>query len=537
MEETYKNLLQKIKMGPAPEKIAAYRRLIVGYTAEESVVTEVAKQLAIETSGIVYNQVRDLDLTGGPRLDWYLIRTERLQKCKKADERYAALSVDADYGVDTRTFLDGVLCNDKDQSVRRRALDVLLAKNKGSQDLSLLTLAQTFLENEEGLPPVEKSMVWHGMANLAQSPEQIAFFDDVLATASPEHAAHIGQVLSIMQATGVAYDQKILFLCQDAYDSVLQNDRGLVSDTDRVLYNIVAKFLDHRTFSAEFMSKIFVWAIGPMLAFAESSDSNGWSLLRSVRDMLGRSDAERPIATDLLYRLITDEDIFDRERGFAVPYYVRSCRALGMSEAGIADQLKPLQKEGDDPVSNTIRQVLNQDPDAAAKRELAKQKFVEQKHRIEVVKTFADFVSPFVPARSLGSITEPVIAMAKAAEILDGATMLQAFADIGSQSNEHTPILTLDRDDRASASEVLEASQYFLALPAEDGLYADEAMYDASVHDQFALYAMYLARFDLTLAYVDVGWDDPCAVVLSQPDRFMDFLAKELPDITCTVFG
>ncbi len=537
MEDTCKDLLQKIKKGPAPEKIETYRRLIIGYSTEDGVVAEVAKQLAVETNGSVYNQVRDLDVVSGPRLDWHMIRTDRLLRCKKADERYAALSVDVDYGTDTRTFLEGVLQNDKDQTVRHRALSTLLAKNEGSDDLSLLVLAQTFLDNEEGLRSVDQSMIWDGMANLAESREQIAFFDDLLATVPPEHARNVGKALNIMYACGVAYDQKILSRCQDAYGSDLSSDPGPDSDTGKILYDLVENFLSHNTFAPEFMNSVFAWATGPMLVFAENFDSSGWRLLRSVRDLLGRSDEQRALATDLLYRLITDEGVIDRERGLAVPYYARSCRALGMSEADLTEQLKPLLKDGDDPVSKSIRQVLDQDPDAAVERELAKKRFVEQKHRIEVVKIFANFVAPFVPTRSFESSIAPVISMAKTAEMRDGSSILQAFIDIQMQPGEHSPILTLDREDRISASAVIEASRCFLALPTEDDLYADEAMYNASVHDQFELYAAHLARFGLSLAYVDVGRDDPCAVVLSLPDAFKNFLAKELPDITCTVFS
>jgi hypothetical protein len=208
-----------------------------------------------------------------------------------------------------------------------------------------------------------------------------------------------------------------------------------------------------------------------------------------------------------------------------------------MSETDIAEHLKPLLKEDDDPVSKNIRSMLNQNPSEAAKRELAKQRFVEEKHWVEVVKTFASFIAPFVPTHSLESEIAPAIAVAKAAEKLDGSTILQAFVDIRIGPNEYPPVLTLDRQDRASASEVIDASRYFLALPTEDDIYADEAMYNASVRDQFELYAAYLARFGLSLAYVDIGWDDPCAVVLSQPGAFNEFMAKELPDITCTVFS
>ena len=536
MEDAYKDLLQKIKKGPAPKKIEAHRRLLVGYAAEDGVVEAVAKQLAIETNGSVYDQIRDLDLVIGPRLDWRLVRTERLLKCKKADERYASLSVDADYGADTRTFLESVLQNDKDQNVRRRALETLLAKNEGSADLSLLLLAQTFLKHEDGLRSVDQSVVWDGVARLAQSPDQIAFFDDLLATVSPEHARNVGNVLGNMYDSGVAYDQKVLSLCEDAYGSDLNTGRGQDPDTDRVLYDLVESFLHHNTFEPEFMNYIFAWATGPMLAFAENSDASGWRLLRGVRDLLGRSDEQRALATDLLYRLITDEAIFDRERGFAVPYYVRSCRAQGFSAAVIAEKLTPLLREGDDPVSKNIRLMLNQDPDAAVERELAKQRFVDQKHRIEVVKTFGRFVMPFASPDDLESTIAPVIAQAKTVEKLDGSITLQAFADIQLQPNEQSPILTLDREDRTSASDVIEASRHFLALPTEADLYADEAMYNVSVHEQFKLYAKHLAHFGLSLAYVDVGWDDPCAVVLSQPNAFKNFLAKELPDITCTVF-
>ncbi|WP_394177956.1 hypothetical protein [Yoonia maritima] len=537
MDDTCKDMLNNIKKGPAPGKIEAYRRLLIGYAEEDGVVAALTQQLSVETNGRVYNQVKALDHAAGPRLNWHEIRTLRLQKCKKADERYDALSVEEEYGGDTRAFLEGVIQNDKDQSVRRRALYVLLAKNTGSDDLSLLTMAQKFLEDEDGLREVERSIIWDAMARLGQSPQQITYFDDVLSMLTPTNARSTGQVLRIMYASGVPYDQKIRSLCQDAYGAELQNDPGIDSDQAKALYDLLYKFCAHGTCAPDFIKYVFALAIGPMVHFAEKHDPNGWHLLRSVRDLLGRSDAQRPLATELLFKLISNESILERERGFAVPYYVGSCRDQGMSEGEIADLLKPFANDGDGAVAKSIHTMLNPNHDALAERELARQKLIEQKRRGDIVLQFASFVVPFGFTYDLQTLLAPVIKAAKDVETFDGPNILQAFIDMGAPPGGQSPILTLDREDRATASDVIDASRHFLGLPAEEDLYTDESKYDAAVGEQFELYAAHLKCFGLSLAYVDAGWDDPCAVVLSQPDAFKAFLRDQFPDLTCTAFA
>ena len=249
--------------------------------------------------------------------------------------------------------------------------------------------------------------------------------------------------------------------------------------------------------------------------------------------MLAQTKTNQKVTLDLLLQIISNERILERERGFAVAHYVRACRKLEMSKDEIALTLASYSNPAESILGQAVTSALNPDLKKIAQAETNRQKRVETKRRNDIIMQFAKFVVPFGWTHDFEARMGPVYKTIEQSEKLDGTVVLQAFCDMCTGSEGTGPILTFDRQDKNAASTAIDDSRHFLMLPDNE---TDLEIHSLPTHDQFEKYAQYLAQFDLHLAYLDVGWDDPCAVVLSKPEAFKAFLKEEFLDIECVVF-
>ena len=129
-----------------------------------------------------------------------------------------------------------------------------------------------------------------------------------------------------------------------------------------------------------------------------------------------------------------------------------------------------------------------------------------------------------------------VIKKSEDGEELTGAAFVSFILDATDHTKGPVAILTVDGKDREAVCNVIDLSRESLGLSLMDDVYPNDEEYSATVHEQFQHYATYLATRGLCLGYLDPGWDDPCAIVVSAGRKadFETFVGESLPDLQVT---